>query len=250
MHRPEVTVTIPGLVIVTTTARKGFLIPRDTWDFPPRHAWQPEWIGQLEGKGDENPGLAPVPLWKAWLPYDLLALLLVIIRLPDLPVGAALRNALELAWEDMLGTGIRASTTPLYLPGTILIGVVLLTIPIHRMHWQQVRLAIADSGKVLFGAGFVLIFTVPMVRVYINSGINALSLPNMPIAIAEWAAASIGASWPLFAPTIGALGAFIAGSNTISNLMFSLFQHSVAQRLHISGVLIMACRLSVPLLET
>jgi lactate permease len=35
----------------------------------------------------------------------------------------------------------------------------------------------------------------------------------------------------MIAPSIGALGAFIAGSNTISNLMFSLFQFSVAEQL-------------------
>jgi lactate permease len=36
------------------------------------------------------------------------------------------------------------------------------------------------------------------------------------------------------------LGAFIAGSNTVSNLMFSAFQYGVAERLMVSGVLIVA----------
>ena len=44
----------------------------------------------------------------------------------------------------------------------------------------------------------------------------------------------------MFAPSIGALGAFIAGSNTVSNLMFSLFQHSVADNLMISGAVVVA----------
>ena len=35
----------------------------------------------------------------------------------------------------------------------------------------------------------------------------------------------------LFAPLIGAMGAFIAGSNTISNMMFSLFQFSTAEQI-------------------
>jgi lactate permease len=47
----------------------------------------------------------------------------------------------------------------------------------------------------------------------------------------------VGDVWPLFAPSIGALGAFIAGSNTVSNLMFSLFQHGVADKLAISGAM-------------
>ena len=38
----------------------------------------------------------------------------------------------------------------------------------------------------------------------------------------------------------GALGAFIAGSNTVSNLMFSAFQYGVAERLAMSTVMIVA----------
>ena len=62
----------------------------------------------------------------------------------------------------------------------------------------------------------------------------------MPIAMATWVADNFGQVWPLFAPTIGALGAFIAGSNTVSNLMFSLFQHGVATQLAISGAMVVA----------
>jgi lactate permease len=49
--------------------------------------------------------------------------------------------------------------------------------------------------------------------------------------MAEWVASNVGNIYPLFAPSIGALGAFIAGSNTVSNLMFSFFQFGVAERL-------------------
>jgi lactate permease len=49
--------------------------------------------------------------------------------------------------------------------------------------------------------------------------------------MAEWVAESVGQIYPLFAPAIGALGAFIAGSNTVSNLMFALFQFGVAEKL-------------------
>lgn len=181
-----------------------------------------------------------MPLWLAWLPYLLLALLLVITRLPQLPVGAWLQEQLTLRWENILGTEITASTTPLYLPGTVLLAVVLITFGLHRMHWRQLQVALIDSSKVLLGAGFVLIFTIPMVRVYINSGMNPLNLPSMPLTMAEWIAANVGLVWPLFAPSIGALGAFIAGSNTISNLMFSLFQYGVAERLQMSGATVVA----------
>ena len=92
----------------------------------------------------------------------------------------------------------------------------------------------------IIGAGFVLVFTIPMVRIYINSGMNENELASMPLAMAEWVAGNVGQVWPLFSPSIGALGAFIAGSNTVSNLMFSLFQFGVAERLAISGALIVS----------
>jgi len=46
--------------------------------------------------------------------------------------------------------------------------------------------------------------------------------------------------WPLFAGVTGALGAFIAGSNTVSNLMFSAFQFGVAERIATSTVMVVA----------
>ena len=51
---------------------------------------------------------------------------------------------------------------------------------------------------------------------------------------------NVGGVWPSFAAAIGALGAFIAGSNTVSNLMFALFQHRVATDLGISSLTIVA----------
>jgi len=51
---------------------------------------------------------------------------------------------------------------------------------------------------------------------------------------------SVGNVYPLLAPSVGALGAFIAGSNTVSNMMLSQFQFGVASSLGISGALIVA----------
>lgn len=45
---------------------------------------------------------------------------------------------------------------------------------------------------------------------------------SMPLTLADGASNLAGQSWPLFAPAIGAMGSFIAGSATVSNMMFSL----------------------------
>ncbi len=237
---PSLLGALVGLAIVVTAARRRFLLPKDTWDFAPASEWQPEWLGRIEMKLDDLTGKKTMSTWLAWTPYLLVALFLVLTRLPQLPIGSTLRSVLKIEWSNIFDTGITASTTPLYLPASILMTVVLITFFIHQMSRSELQAAVSDSSKVLLGAGFVLIFTVPMVRVYINSGVNVLGIASMPISMAEWVAVNVGGIWPLFAPTIGALGAFIAGSNTVSNLMFSLFQHGVAERLLISGAMIVA----------
>jgi lactate permease len=228
-----------GLAIVSTAARSGFLLPKDTWDFAPAQEWPSDWVSGLEVSSEEVGEHPEMSAGKAWVPYLLLAILLVLSRLPSLPLGAALRS-FSIEWAAIFGTTVTAVTTPLYLPGTLLIVVVGITALLHKMSGAALKTAFSDSSRVLLGAGFVLIFTVPMVRVYINSGVNAAGLESMPLEMAGWVADNVGAVWPLFAGVTGALGAFIAGSNTVSNLMFAAFQHGVAARLAISSSMIVA----------
>jgi lactate permease len=58
-----------------------------------------------------------------------------------------------------------------------------------------------------------------------------LASGRMPIALATGIAELTGSGWPFVAPLIGGLGAFVAGSNTVSNMMFALFQFGVGQRI-------------------
>jgi len=235
---PSLLGALIGLAIVTFAARKKILIPDDTWDFVPASEWKPEWLGQIEIKLDALTQ-KKMSTSLAWIPYVLLALLLVASRLPKLPLGKVLKSV-TISWSEVLGTKVTAVSQPLYLPGSMLIAVVIITYFLHKMKGSELKSAFIESSKILLGAGFVLIFTVPMVRIYINSNTNALGLSSMPVAMAKWVAETVGEIWPLFAPSIGALGAFIAGSNTVSNLMFSLFQYSVAERLMICGSMVVA----------
>ena len=236
---PSLLGALAGLGIIIFAAKKSFLLPKKIWDFAPSQEWPDGWKGKLEMNLENINPVRKMTMTKAWIPYMLVALFLVLSRLEQLPVKSLL-TGLTINWSDILGSGIDAKTTPLYLPGSILLLVVIITAFIHHMNIDSVKSAIKDSSKMLIGAGFVLVFTVPMVRIYINSGINDLGISSMPIALAEWVAGNVGSIWPLFAPVVGALGAFIAGSNTVSNLMFSLFQFGVAEKLNISGAMIVS----------
>lgn len=236
---PSLLGSLIGIPIVVLAAKRGFLMPKRTWDFDNEKNWPKSWFGTLKVKLDDKDGEQKMSMARAWAPYLMLAGLLVLSRLTQLPIKGWL-SSIKISWVEILNTSISASSSPLYLPGSVLLLVGLITIFLHKMKSKDVKVAFSESAKMLLGAGFVLIFTIPMVRIYINSGANPSELPGMPIAMAEWVAGSVGSVYPIFASSIGALGAFIAGSNTISNLMFGLFQFGVATKLGMPSFIIVA----------
>ncbi|MBY8068347.1 L-lactate permease [Vibrio fluvialis] len=227
-----------GLTIVVTAAKKGFLVPKQSWDFRPENEWPAEWLGSLKMELDDIKG-KPMGLVLAWLPYVLLAVILVLSRVSADFKGLLL--SVNLAFNNILGeVGVSASIAPLYLPGGILVFVALLAVLLQARSLKPMGQALGESTKTLIGAGFVLVFTIPMVRIFINSGVNMSDLASMPVTTANFAAGLVGSAFPALSATVGALGAFIAGSNTVSNMMFSQFQFEVAQTLSVSSVIVIA----------
>ncbi len=235
---PSLIGALVGLPIVTFAAKKGFLIPKNTWDFAPKEEWPTVWVSKFEMKLDSMSAKVPMSLTKAWIPYVLVAVILVLTRVSD--EAKAFVKSWVIPFKDILGEGLGYTITPLYLPGGILVFVVLLTYFLHKMEFKELKEAFSESSKVMLGAGFVLVFTIPLVRILINSGVNESGFDSMPVAMANFVATSVGDIYPLFAPMIGALGAFIAGSNTVSNMMLSQFQFGVADALGLSTAFMIA----------
>ncbi|MBY6196155.1 L-lactate permease [Vibrio hangzhouensis] len=227
-----------GLAIVVSAAKKGFLVPKSQWDFESEDKWPTEWLGSLKMDLKESVG-KPMSMATAWLPYVLLAVILVASRVSSEFKG--LLTSISLSFSNIFGeTGISTAIQPLYLPGGILVFVALLAVLIQSRSVKPMVAAFGESSKTLIGAGFVLVFTIPMVRIFINSGVNSAELASMPVTTANFASALVGEAFPALSATIGALGAFIAGSNTVSNMMFSQFQFEVAQTLTISTTAVIA----------
>jgi lactate permease len=228
---PTLLGSLTGLVIVVTFARNGFLVPKpdQAWDFESKEAWPAEWTGSIQPK-DISHHSGSMSLIKAWMPYVLVAAFLLISRLRFLPVGSWLQEW-TITWPNMFGTNITASVQPLFLPGTIFIVVSLITWGLHRIPIESYKTSWGASLKVTMAASVALVFTVPMVQVFINSGGGAAGYERMPIALAGGVFALVGSAWPIFAPFIGGIGAAVAGSNTVSNMMFSLFQFDMGQRI-------------------
>ncbi|MDM7255336.1 MAG: L-lactate permease [Paracoccus sp. (in: a-proteobacteria)] len=223
-----------GLLIVVPAARAGSFMPSDRFDFPPRAQWGSDWQGSVEPDAADaeisphgHPARREISLLTAWMPYVIVAALLVLTRtVPALKAWLTSPQA-TLAFDDLFGSGINARAQFLYSPGTVMILAALLSVPLFRMKGSDFGKAVGISARTMIAAAPALLLAVPMVQVFINSGSEGVL--SMPITLAEGMASAAGQAWPLFAPIVGALGAFIAGSNTVSNMMFSLFQFSTAQ---------------------
>ncbi len=234
-----------GLAIVVPAAKYGFLVPQgdQVWDFPPAAHWPSEWVGSTSVQSVSDHGRQP-SLFVAWLPYLIVALLLVITRqnsLPGLELSPqALCKSVRIPWPNILGTNISQEVLPLYLPGTVFIVASICAFVLHRMQLRDYATAWLASGRTIVAASVALIFTVPMVQVFINSAAGSAGYPQMPLALASGVKDMVGQAWPLLSTFIGGLGAAVAGSNTVSNMMFALFQYDVGVQLAVDPVWIVA----------
>lgn len=234
---PSLVGGLTGLTIVIPAARKGFLQPKTIFDFPPRAEWEPDWHGSVEAPPEAKG--KPMPLSLAWLPYGLLALVLVATRLNQLPFKQLLTGT-RVGFTGIFGTGLTFDWDPLYSPGTLFILVAAAVCFLHRLSGSQCRTAARSAFRAVAAAAPSMLCAVPMVRIFINSGGGLSGYASMPLVLAAGAAGTAGGAWPLFAPWAGALGSFVSGSNTFSNMMFSFFQWGAAEQLRVSREIVTA----------
>lgn len=238
-----------GLAITVTVLKLGYLHPDEEWDFGPQESWPAHWTGDIEpGESSSRPttvaadgGMtAQMGLWKAWTPYIGLALLLVLTRTVG-PLTEFLKSTLVLSWTDILGTGLSGSFAFLYLPGAVFLAIHLITVPLHDMSGDQVRDAWVETGKKVAPATVALLFAVGTVQIMIQSG-SATGGESMLQVLSGVTASTAGGIYPFFAALVGAFGAFLAGSNTVSDILFGTFQYGVATELGISRTVLVAAQ--------
>ena len=152
-------------------------------------------------------------------------------------------------FTNILGfKSVGASIAYLYLPGTIPFTLVaLLTVLIHGMPGDKVKTAWTQAFKTMKNPTIALFAAVALVSIFRGSGIadtalNPNAYPSMPLAMAKAVAAITGNAWPMFASYVGGLGAFITGSNTVSDLLFAEFQWGVATQLDLPRQIIVAAQ--------
>ncbi|MEF8782555.1 MAG: L-lactate permease [Haloarculaceae archaeon] len=241
-----------GLLIVTVTLRAGYFLPEEEWDFGPQSGWPDHWIGSIEpgtgvsggaARGEEtvaaDGGTAfedmhdrDMSLGMAWVPYILVAALLVVTRV--IPSLQSFLAGIALEWTNILGTPYSEGIEIVYLPGTLFVLVAVVTYGLHGMDTREIKDSWAEAIRNIAPAVVALWFAVATVMIMQFTG-------NAPVAgegelgmlqvLSQLTADVTGGLYPFFSGFIGAFGAFIAGSNTVSDILFGLFQFEAAQQI-------------------
>ncbi len=226
-----------ALVLVIAAVKLGFLVPKRVWDFPPECRELP--APAPNAGAAEWPAMAK---WKAWLPYFLIALILVATRLPMLPCKAWLVSTLRVEFPSIFGVAdTRFAWSVLANPGVV----PFLAVAVAAAWWMGIRgkalwQVCRESEVQIRMASIAIAASVAMVQIMVFSDANELRIPGMLTAIADGAARLTGRAYILGAPFIGILGTFFSGSCTVSNILFVSIQFDTAHLLGMSEPLMAA----------
>jgi len=192
---------------------------------------------------------------RAFAPYLLLIAILTVTRVRFLPLRAWLNAesprlaldlgslgrfsasaALVLKLDSIFGTSSGWSYHALFVPALIpFVVVVLLAMPLLGIDLPTIKTVAAETTNRLRSASITLMGALIMVQLMTLGGEGAQTM-----IIGRTLAGATGRSWPFFAPLLGALGAFFAGSTTVSNLTFAGIQDSIAGALGFDRTSILA----------
>ena len=226
-----------SMVATVVAAKKGFLVPKTTWNFDNPEEWNKDWLATSEVTPIKE---SKMSLIRAWIPYLLIAGILVITRIPQIGLKSLLTSGAPfvIKIDNILGfENLDWSLKWAYLPGTFFILVSIITNGIHKMNFEMVKRSWIDTGKQVSGAALALIFGLALVEIMKYKGVgDASMLDEMASALAM-----VGKGLFVFiSPFIGVLGAFVSGSCTVSMNLFTNLQYNTASVLGLPPILIIS----------
>jgi lactate permease len=163
-----------------------------------------------------------LPLWRALAPY--LALLFLVLATRAVPgLSEGLRDV-ALHWR--FGERYEGRMQPLLHPGTLLLAALLIGAGCQSRSLRAVGPALLASARRLVPVAMALLLMLCLSRLLLHAG--------MIEALQAAAVDGVGRAWPLLAPAVGAMGSFVTGSATASNVLFTSLQVQTAQALGLS----------------
>ena len=225
-----------SIVLTVVAAKAGFLVPKKTWDFGNPAEWDKDWLATTKVSPIQESNMSVL---KAWVPYVLIAVILVVTRIPELGVKDILsKGPFVVEIKNLLGfAGLDWSLKWAYVPGTVFILVALITNVFHKMNGEQIKQSWKDTYGQVAGAAIAIVFGLALTKVLSFTPEGGESMMK---TMAEALAQVGGTLFVVISPFIGVLGSFVSGSATVSMTLFTNLQFDTATALGIPAVFAVA----------
>jgi lactate permease len=195
---PSIIEPLAGLAVLIPLTHAGFLVPKTHWDFAKKEKWPAAWMGSISpSTGDNGKNIS---LFKAWIPYILIGLLLILSRMPSLTFSGWL-SSISFRFSGLFNTSIGNNFEPFRNPGLFpFVFVAVLGIFIFRMKKEESLVVWKETFHKIKIPAIALLFAVPLVRLMMDSGNNPAQTDGMPLVMAGYLAGLFQGVWPVFAP--------------------------------------------------
>lgn len=224
---------IIGLIIYCVMSKYDILEPKIVWNFPRARKIKSLAKEKIQTKPTKSSYIMVI------MPYILVVIILLITRIIE-PIRHFLSTVFIYQITNIFGTNISHIFRPFYNPGIVFIIVFLLYAIIFRLKIKHIAQTFKMTVKAVYPAAIALFSAIALSQIMINSGHNLSGLDSMLRTIAEAIALSTNHFYIFLAPFVGALGAYMTGSATVSNILFSGFQFEIATMVSIPRTMLLA----------
>lgn len=219
--------------------------------------WKPAQPWLFEGERASSakpPEFHPRELFLSWLPYLLLAALIILVNLPS---TKPLFGGKAPGWQWLLVKLQIYNPNKLYqfawlqTPGTIMLVAGLIAFPFLGIRFGVVAQQLGKTSRQMVPS-FIAVASILSIAEVMNLalpivdpktklalfGVVGAAQPSMVATMANHLVALVHAQvYPLLAPLFGTIGVFLTGSNTSANALFGNLQKLTAQGMGLSDVL-------------
>lgn len=209
---PSIFGALIGFLIVSLSLKQKFLLPKNII------------------KTEINSGFKQIKIsnFKAFSPYLFLIIFLLLGKIFLPIVNINLLNIANYSFN-------------IFNPGLAFLASVLVFVCLYKINFKVIKHSLKISSRALKAPFIAILFTVALVQLMIQSGFNSSGLKGMIAMVAD----IISPAWHFYlSPIIGAFGAFIAGSATVSNILFTDLHILINQETGLSLALILALQLT------
>lgn len=226
---------LTALIICFIFIKARLFMPKENWQFEGEREWPEWWQGKTKNRSDKS-----IPIWKAWAPFVLLTLSLVVVNVPQLGLKSLLAST-SFIWRDVFHTGHSTSFQLLSGSGFIFLLISFITVIIRNISKDQILSAVKRSFTPIAGLTSFFVFGLPIANIYNYMPYHPNDVTGFSKALADAAASSFLAKiWPIFNPILGSIGSHISNIDIASNYALIPFQFQVAENLLLPSTMMIA----------